>query len=89
MVELCIYCGTDAEENYCVCHECLEDGMETCQVCGEGFMLGVTGNDLGICVNCGKFFDLDQFYSDYDNDLVSHKGFDTLHRGILDPYRKN
>lgn len=63
-----------------------------CILCGKEFMLGVDGNELGFCVECQEKsdfpYDIDKYYEDYDKGLVVFKGFETMSRGILEPYRK-
>jgi len=65
---------------------------ETCILCGNGFTIGETGNELGFCITCQEKtdfpYDLDKYYKDHDNDKVIFKGFETMNRGILEKYRK-
>ena len=70
-----------------------QDEMDNCILCGEPFGIGVSGNELGFCEECQAKpdfpYDLDAYYKDYDDNKVVFKGFDTMDRGILEPYRKN
>ena len=65
---------------------------DNCILCGEEFIIGETGNELGFCCSCQEKpdfpYDLDKYYKDYDNNKVVFKGFDTMSRGILEQYRK-
>ena len=66
--------------------------FDSCLLCGENFIIGETGNELGFCADCQDKddfpYDLDKYYKDYDNNKVVFKGFDTMSRGILEAYRK-
>jgi hypothetical protein len=68
------------------------DGEDACILCGETFIIGEDGNELGFCCECqeseGFPYDLDAYYRDYDEGEVVFKGFETMSRGILEPYRK-
>jgi hypothetical protein len=87
---LCLKCSREVEKN-------IEDGVddinywERCIMCGKWYTIGETGNELGFCVNCQKSedfpYDLDAYYKDYDAGKVAFKGFDTMSRGILEPYK--
>ena len=67
-------------------------GEELCLLCGEPFIIGEDGNELGFCVKCQEKpdfpYDLDAYYKDYDTNKVAFKGFDTMERGLLEPYRR-
>lgn len=69
-----------------------QDEMDNCILCGEPFEIGVSGNELGFCEECQSKpdfpYDLDAYYKDYDDNKVAFKGFDTMDRGILEPYKK-
>lgn len=68
-----------------------EEESENCIWCGKSFIPGEDGNELGFCCECQKDedfpYDIDAYYKDYDNNKVAFKGFDTLGRGLLEPYR--
>ena len=70
----------------------MEENEDNCIWCGQEFTIGEDGNELGFCMECSKNpafpYDLDAYYRDYDEGKVVFKGFDTLGRGILEPYRK-
>ena len=67
--------------------------METdiCIMCENDFVIGETGNELGFCCSCSSNknfpYDLNKYYEDYDNGKVIFKGFETMDRGILEPYK--
>ncbi len=67
--------------------------METdiCIMCENDFVIGETGNELGFCCSCTSNknfpYDLNKYYEDYDNGKVIFKGFETMDRGILKPYK--
>lgn len=66
------------------------EGLEEtdCLECGNSFVIGEDGNELGLCEYCAKnIYDCDKYYKDYENNLVAFKGLDTISRGILKPYR--
>lgn len=69
-----------------------DDNHDYCILCGNEFIIGVDGNELGFCCKCSEAddfpYDLDKYYKDYDNDKVVFKGFETMSRGILEKYRK-
>ena len=69
----------------------MSEDTDNCIWCGNPFIIGETGNELGFCCDCQddkEFpYDIDAYYKDYDNDKVVFKGFDTLERGILEPYK--
>jgi hypothetical protein len=66
---------------------------EFCILCGKAFCIGEDGNELGFCITCQEKpdfpYDLEKYYKDYDNNKVAFKGFDTMSRGLLEPYRKD
>ena len=68
------------------------DGEDNCILCGEKFIIGEDGNELGFCCKCQEKddfpYDLDAYYKDKDAGKVGFKGFETMSRGILEPYRK-
>ena len=70
----------------------LDDEISYCILCGGEFMIGIDGNELGFCIECQEKddfpYDLEAYYKDYDNDKVIFKGFETMNRGILEPYRR-
>ena len=70
-----------------------DEGCDNCILCGEEFVIGEGGNELGFCTECQAKpdfpYDIDAYYRDYDANKVAFKGFDTMERGILEPYRKN
>lgn len=70
----------------------MSEETEKCLLCGNDFIIGEDGNELGFCVTCQEQndfpYDLDKYYEDYDADKVVFKGFDTMGRGILEKYRK-
>lgn len=86
MSETCVFCSELVGDNESVCINC--EDMAFCVACGKQFMIGQDGNELGLCLKCGKQFDLDKYYKDYEENKVAFKGFDTLGRGLLEPYRK-
>lgn len=69
-----------------------DEDIAYCILCGNPFVIGESGNELGFCLECQEKpdfpFDLDKYYEDYDNDNVVFKGFETMSRGILEKYRK-
>lgn len=69
----------------------IEDEIEKCLWCGESFIPGEDGNELGFCCKCQEDkefpYDIDAYYKDYDDNKVAFKGFDTLSRGLLEPYK--
>ncbi len=68
-----------------------DEETENCIWCGEQFISGEDGNELGFCCKCQveKSFpyDIEAYYKDYDEGKVAFKGFDTLSRGLLEPYK--
>jgi len=84
----------DEHDEKCKCEYCREEDMyvENCILCGQLFTIGETGNELGFCITCQEKpefpYDIDKYYQDYDNNKVAFKGFDTMARGLLEPYRK-
>ena len=61
-----------------------------CLLCGNTFVPGEDGNELGLCETCcivGEY-DIDAYYKDLDAGKTTFKGTDTLSRGLLDPYKK-
>jgi hypothetical protein len=68
------------------------DSYEKCILCGQSFTIGEDGTELGFCIECQESddfpYDLDAYYKAYDEGKVSFKGFETLDRGILEPFRK-
>ena len=66
---------------------------DNCILCEKPFITGETGNELGFCIKCQDRkdfpYDLDKYYKDHDNGKVAFKGFGTMSRGILEPYRRN
>lgn len=65
---------------------------DNCILCGEKFITGETGNELGFCCQCQEKkdfpYDLDRYYKDLDAGKTVFKGFDTMGRGILEKYRR-
>ncbi len=72
--------------------EALDDNCDYCILCGNEFIIGEDGNELGFCQHCQEQpdfpYDLERYYKDYDNDKVVFKGFETMSRGLLEKYRK-
>ena len=66
--------------------------MDRCILCGQDFEIGLSGNELGFCCTCQDKkdfpYDINRYYADYDRNLVAFKGFETMNRGILEPYRR-
>jgi len=66
--------------------------QDLCLICGQPFIIGEDGNELGFCVACQKRpdfpYDIDAYYKDYDANKVAFKGFDTMSRGLLEKYRR-
>ena len=65
-----------------------------CLLCGKIYDIELGGgNELGFCVDCQEKpdfpYDLDAYYRDYDAGKVAFKDFETMQRGILEPYRKD
>lgn len=79
-------CGYEGYAN----EEDLEEN--NCILCGDTFVAGETGNELGFCCKCtGKKtfkYDLDAYYKAYDEGKEVFKGFETMSRGILEKYLK-
>lgn len=82
-----------------VCKDCVADIVEgigndlaICIMCDKAFTIGEDGNELGFCLSCQEDkdfpYDLDAYYEDHDADKVAFKGFETMDRGLLEPYRK-
>lgn len=69
----------------------LKENEEYCIMCGEIFMPGEDGNELGFCCKCQEKedfpYDIEAYYRDYDAGKVAFKGFETMDRGILEPYK--
>ena len=67
-------------------------GGEFCILCDGKFYTGEDGNELGFCIKCQEKpnfpYDLDAYYKDHDAGKVAFKGFDTMFRGLLEPYLK-
>ena len=76
---------TNEEEVY----DC--EQTDICIMCGNDFVIGETGNELGFCCSCSSNknfpYDLNKYYEDYDNGKVIFKGFETMDRGILEHYK--
>ena len=68
------------------------DRLDKCIWCECEFEIGVDGNELGFCIDCSGSetfpYDLDKYYKDLDEGKTIFKGFDTMERGILEPYKK-
>jgi DNA-binding Lrp family transcriptional regulator/DNA-directed RNA polymerase subunit M/transcription elongation factor TFIIS len=68
------------------------DPKDCCILCHNPFVIGENGNELGFCSECqtGDDFpyDLDAYYKDLDNGKAVFKGFETMERGLLEPYRR-
>jgi len=68
----------------------MEEDTANCLLCGNEFIIGIDGNELGFCEDCQKSkdfpYDLDKYYEDYDKGKVVFKGFETMSRGILNGY---
>lgn len=69
-----------------------EPEKDICILCGKSFIAGEDGNELGFCIKCQNKksfpYDLNKYYEAYDNNKVVFKGFETMSRGLLEPYRK-
>jgi len=65
---------------------------DVCILCQGNFTVGVDGNELGFCSTCQNKpdfpYDLDAYYIAFANDKTTFKGFDTMSRGLLEPFRK-
>ena len=48
----------------------LDDSESICILCGQKFITGIDGNELGFCLCCQDKksfpYDLDRYYKDYD-----------------------
>lgn len=70
----------------------IQDDTDYCVLCADPFTPGEDGNELGFCLKCQNKkdfpYDLNKYYEDHDKGKVAFKGFDTMSRGILEPYRK-
>lgn len=69
-----------------------DDGEEWCIRCEGEFIPGEDGNELGFCCECQAEpnfpYDLNAYYKDHDEGKAAFKGFDTMSRGLLEPYLK-
>lgn len=86
--EQCKFCNYSCDD----CPLIQRDEESICILCGQTFIVGIDGNELGFCCDCQEKkdfpYNLDKYYSDYDNNKTIFKGFETLSRGILEKYRR-
>lgn len=72
--------------------EFIDDNEANCIMCGNCFVIGEDGNELGFCTGCSSKpdfpYDLDAYYKAKDAGNEIFKGFETMSRGILEKYRK-
>lgn len=68
------------------------DAIDICIMCHKNFAPGEDGNKLGFCLKCQNDptfpYDLNAYYKAYDAGNVAFKGFETMSRGLLEPYLK-
>jgi len=87
----CFYWVKDRDEFECPNCEQLSMETDICIMCENDFVIGETGNELGFCCSCSSNknfpYDLNKYYEDYDKGKVIFKGFETMDRGILKPYK--